>query len=494
MMKTVGTFLLLALLPYWAISQIRFAVEVKGLENDYILVEKPFNGAYFPAAPEKIYRGKKNRFLIESNDDQHGFLKIDFGGGNTARVFLEKGQTNSLSVDFDNFEKSLHFGGPKAAQNKFLNELDRTPFFPNRTDLIAARSGSGLEEKPKDSYLNIIDHIEAEKKILERKGKKKFSRAFIEAVQQDITYYYISKFSEKVANDYRAHVQNQPSRFTSKWAHYWSKIYEHMPAVPSGAIYSPYYLTALDYYYGDFRLGHNNEAIYSDPDLALGEQYLEYDRLLWEDIKGPQLEYALAALFSQRALLGNNEPVLFDLFQKYKNDFPSSPYLKLFENAVASIGESLKEEAFKFPEGMVQLDARGEINSIEDIMKIFKGKVVYLDIWATWCSPCLFEFRQKKPLEEFVEGKDIALVFVSVDNEDRKEKWQKTIIDNDLKGYHVLANYSLRDELIDKFGDGSNLALPHYIIYDKKGRLADRNAKQPSHNSVLFSDLKRYID
>ena len=493
MMKTIGTFLLLALLPYWAISQIRFAVEVKGLEKDFISIEKPYNGSYFPATPEKIYQGKKGRFIIETGDDQPGFVKIDFGNGKTTRVFLEKGSTNSLTVDLDNFGRSLNFKGSKAAQNKFLNELQREPLLPAGNDLIAARSINEMEVKPKDYYLYILDNVEAEKKILEKKAKKKFSEVFMDAVIQDITFYYISVFSEVVSNDYRAYAKSQPSRFTSKWAHYWSKIYEMMPAT-SEVIYSPYYLTALDFYYGDFRLGYSGEAIYADPDLVIGEQYLEYDRLMWEDIKGQQLEYTLAAIFSKRAILGNKEPILFDLFQKYKNDFPSSPYLELFENAVAEIGESLKEETFKFPEGMVQLDAEEEINSIEDIMKKFEGKVVYLDIWATWCSPCLFEFRQKKPLEEFVEGKDIVLVFVSVDNEDRREKWQKIIIDNDLKGYHVLANFSLRDELIDQFGDGSNLALPHYIIYDKKGKLADRNAKQPSHNSVLFNDLLRYVD
>ena len=69
-----------------------------------------------------------------------------------------------------------------------------------------------------------------------------------------------------------------------------------------------------------------------------------------------------------------------------------------------------------------------------------------MDIWATWCSPCLFEFRQKKPLEKFMDGKEIVVIYISVDNEDRRERWQNIVMENDLKGYHILANFSLRDE------------------------------------------------
>ena len=499
-MKTIGKLLLLILLPLWATAQTRFSVEAKGLESDFIFVEKPTNGKYFPAVPEEILKGKKDRFIIESNDDAPGFMKIHFGNGYVVKVFLEPSdRTNSLKVNMSDFSRSIKFDGPQAGQNKFMNDLDRMPLSPIGADLISMRSvegieGDGEEKRPKDYYLDVLDNIEAEIKILHKKGKKKFSEAFIHAMEKEITFYHACQFSEMVANDYRQYAQNQPSRFSSKWAYYWEKIFEVQPFDQEENFVTEYYPLALDYYLGDYRLGYKGDAMYADPDLEIGEQFLEYDRLLWDEFEGVSLEYALAAVLSQRALLGKNEPILFDLFQKYKNDFPESDYLKYFENAVAPIGESMEEEKFVFPEGIVQLDAEMEINSLEDIMVLLKGKVVYMDIWATWCSPCLFEFRQKKPLEKFAAGKDIALVFISVDNEDRREKWQKTIVDNDLKGYHIIANYSLRDQLINKFGDGSNLALPHYTIFGKNGKLVDRDAKQPSHNSMLFKDLLRYID
>ena len=67
-MKIFGSTIIFFLLPFLLSGQIRFSVEAKGLDKDYILVEKPFDGKYIPSAPEKILRGKKGRFLIETND------------------------------------------------------------------------------------------------------------------------------------------------------------------------------------------------------------------------------------------------------------------------------------------------------------------------------------------------------------------------------------------------------------------------------------------
>ena len=476
-------------------SQLRFMVDAKGMTNNYILVEKPVEGKYFPMQPEQVQEGKKNKFLIESNDNVPGFLKINFGNGQIVKIFLEQGKTNSLKVDINNFEKSLKFDGPQADQNKFLNELKREPIFLNGHENLASRSIVQIEStKPKDFYLETIDLIEAEINILQKKSKKKFSPVFIQAMQKEITFYYLSQFHQSVASLYKKALNDSSSSFSEKWAYYWEKLVEKYPLNQFESAVTEYYAIALDYYISDYRLGHKSEAMYDDLDEEIGEQFLEYDRLIWADFKGTHLEYALAAIFSQRALLGNNEPVLLDLFQKYKNDFPKGDYLDLFEKSVAPIKSISKEKELELPEGIINLEGDKEINSIQELINLFPNKVLYIDVWATWCSPCLFEFRQNKPLEEYAENKDIELVFISVDEIDRKEKWRKTITENNLKGSHLIANHLLKNELIDKFGDGSNLALPHYIIYDKNGKLADGDAKQPSTRSLLLNDLKKHLE
>ncbi len=491
-MKSLIPFILLSLCAVSSVAQTRFSVSVTGLKKEFILVEKPFRGQFFPAAPQKVLANKRGKFQIEIMGSETGFMNIYFGDGHKARVFLEPGRSNSLYVDLSNFERSLSFDGPQAAQNQFLNELGRRPLTLSGGDMLAARSFGDRELTPKEHYFDMVDHIEAEKKILGKKGKKKFSEAFTTAVQRDIVFYYTCVFSMNAGMAIRALNADETPDLHQKWAYYWSKAFEKQLFRQRTSTVSEYYTLALDFYLADFRLDCLGDILYDDPNKAIGEQFLEYDRILWEELDGKQLEYALAAVFSQRALMGNNEIILSDLFEKYKNDFPASPYLGLFERAVSPIKEISKEEATALPEGVVDMGRKGEINSMEELIGQFAGKVVYVDIWATWCNPCLFEFRLKKPLENFVAGKDIALLFISVDDEDRREKWRKTIVENNLKGHHLLANFSLRDELIDRYGDGSNLTVPRYLIFDKYGKLVDGDAKQPSQNSNLFKDLMRY--
>lgn len=474
-------------------AQIRFSVEVKNYFADFILVEKPIQGKYFPQTPEKILAGKKGRFLVEVADEIPGFLNIHLGEGRVVKVFLEPGRTNGMSVDMDAFERSLKFSGPHAEQNKFLNSLDRSALLP-LFDSFMTRSGNEVEVKPKDYYLEMLDYIEAEKKVLRRKGKKKFSPAFMEAMEQDIEFYHTCRFTNMVADDYQRKQAGENSTFTSKWAEYWTKAYQVPDFKNSNAGVTEYYLRTLDHYLGAYRLGYMEENEYLDPDLEMGEQYIEFDRLMWKDFSGDALEYGLSGVLAQRALAGKGEPILFDLYQKFKNDFPNSQYLKPFEEVVAPIGSYLEEDKVVMPEGIVDLGEIGGFNNLNELLEMFEGKVVYVDVWATWCSPCLFEFRQKKALEEFANGKEIAFLFISVDEVDRKERWQKIIIENNLKGYHVLADFTLRDELISRFGEAGNLALPHYMIFDKKGNLANGNAKQPSHNVQLFKQLEMYLD
>ena len=492
-MKRLSILLLLFFFVQMLTAQTRFSVMVKNYFADFIYVEKPVKGKYFPQAPEKVLEGKKGRFIIEMEDGTPGFLSIHFGEGRRVKVFLESGRTSGMEVDMDNFERSLKFSGPQADQNKFLNSLDRSAARP-LFDAFSARSGGGGELRPKDFYLSVVDHIEAEKKILEKKGKKKFSEAFKAALEKDIVFYHIFRFTNMVAKDYQKHKAGQKSRFTSKWAEYWAKAYQISDFSDAGAGVTEYYLLTLDHYLNAYRLGYMEENQYLDPDLKMGEQYLEFDRLMWKDFSGEPLEYGLAGVLSQRAVRGKGEPILYDLFIKFKNDFPNSRYLKPFEKAAAPIGSYLEEEKVKLPAGIVDLGDLGEFHSMADVLRQFEGKVVYMDVWATWCSPCLFEFRQNRPLEEFADGKEIVFLFVSVDEVDRKERWQKIISENKLKGYHIMADFTLRDELISRFGKAGNLALPHYMIFDKSGKLVNGNAKQPSHNSLLFRQLEQYLD
>lgn len=99
----------------------------------------------------------------------------------------------------------------------------------------------------------------------------------------------------------------------------------------------------------------------------------------------------------------------------------------------------------------------------QDFFKKYEGQVVYVDFWATWCSPCRGAMLQIKPLKE--ELKEQRVVFVYVTNETSPlDIWAN--LTKNIKGEHFRLH-------IDEWNKLTNLykvnGIPHFLLIDKKG-------------------------
>lgn len=116
----------------------------------------------------------------------------------------------------------------------------------------------------------------------------------------------------------------------------------------------------------------------------------------------------------------------------------------------------------------------------------FKGKVVIVDVWATWCQPCLKEVPHMKKLEEEFHGrKDIVFLAVSVDKESDKAKWEKMIAAEKLPGLHLFANGF--SEIAKSYDISS---IPRFMVFDKKGNIVSTNSPRPSDPKLKEMILK----
>ena len=118
-------------------------------------------------------------------------------------------------------------------------------------------------------------------------------------------------------------------------------------------------------------------------------------------------------------------------------------------------------------------DITGKEYSLSD----FKGKYVYIDVWATWCSPCLGQLPHLEKLEEEFKNKDIVFVSVSVDSD--KAAWETMIKDKNMKGIQLHAPEAWESEICKKYCINS---IPRFILIDKEGKLINSNVPRPSQN------------
>ena len=108
------------------------------------------------------------------------------------------------------------------------------------------------------------------------------------------------------------------------------------------------------------------------------------------------------------------------------------------------------------------------------------GKVVYIDVWATWCGPCKREIPMLKELESSYHGKDVAFVSISTDKD--VEAWKKFIVDQALTGIQVHQSENFDLTVSKNFIVNS---IPRFILIDKAGKIVSADAPRPSSGTVI---------
>ena len=147
-----------------------------------------------------------------------------------------------------------------------------------------------------------------------------------------------------------------------------------------------------------------------------------------------------------------------------------------------------------FSQQVKVLDRYQEINSIQDMLSHFKGNVVFVDLWATWCYPCLDEFKFNGELDEYLIKKHIVKLYVSINKDEEDSVWHNEIQKSKLYGYHIRANKALQDNLETLiWGAPGGYSIPHYLLFDRSGKVLSKDLLSPSSKSLLYSQLNALL-
>lgn len=112
-------------------------------------------------------------------------------------------------------------------------------------------------------------------------------------------------------------------------------------------------------------------------------------------------------------------------------------------------------------------------------IKSLKGKYVYLDIWASWCRPCINEFPFFDVMRAEFKDKNIVFVQVSCDQSERRWKNEMGFTKRMAKDHQWWINGNpdfMKDLLVT--------SIPRYLLIDKEGKLIDAHMTRASDTAT----------
>ena len=163
---------------------------------------------------------------------------------------------------------------------------------------------------------------------------------------------------------------------------------------------------------------------------------------------------------------------MYEKFNSIFNKYLTLPALKnpLLED-YAELKNSLKNP--KLSSNAILFRAKG--SSVEQIMdsiiSLNRGKVIYIDLWATWCGPCIAEFPNSKKLREKLSPNDVAFVYVCIDS--KEELWKPALDRFDIEGQ----NYFLStQQSVDMRRTFEVEGIPYYVVLNKNGIVTEKGS------------------
>lgn len=385
-----------------------------------------------------------------------GYYTIGDGNEHTA-MYLKPGFDLNIYINTKEFDESIQFSGLGASENQYIAKA-----YLFDEGLGKLNNYGYYAKLPEKGFLKLRDSIKTLEINLLNQNKGAMDKEFYSACLMKIDYAYRSKLVN-YESMHKFLTNNKEFKVSTEFPDPFKGI-----DLNNKAWFGIYEYTDL--------LGKYIEDKASKDMLAKksSEYYIAYLNYLKTEIKSTLLQEKFAyELGKYRLAYAKDVDSLYKRTMEFIIDTTKRNEIKSQYAILKNMKVGSQSTSFTFK------DINGEDVSLESL----KGKFVYIDIWATWCGPCIGEIPHLKKLEDTLRSKNI--VFVSISMNDVKTTWEKMVVNSKLGGIQLFAENSKDPFFLNYLVSG----IPRFILLDTDGKIIDANAKRPSDPQLLMQLL-----
>ncbi len=386
-----------------------------------------------------------------------------------------------LHIDYDYDKIKVVYSGDLHLENTILRRY--------RLDLSSINNlvdeFSKADNTPQQTYNAVMEARDKELNYLKTDCyTNPVSANFSRLVRWDILYAYASVFNRIcLRNSYQR--DGSPSPSAVEWRPLLEKNIGSLPLSNEEAVACESYMDFASYYvFSELKPFPNGIT------KKTCEEINNIPRLLKQKFNGKPYKMLFTEIF--QSLAYQNDICVLPQYEIFKSENPNSlliPYLGKTTDKLKDLVEAQK----KTLAADIHIIDTLQIDTISQLFEKFKGKVIFGDVWATWCSPCKEEFAHKEALEAFAEKNDIVTLFISIDKTEKEELWKTMIKRYNLKGYNILLSQKLDLQLRQVLFGQDMVNIPRYFIIDKKGKIVIFDAPRPSSKETLLNQLRKFL-
>lgn len=401
--------------------------------------------------------------------ERHTFITVLHGDEGT-EIAPEPGDDLTVTVDAKHFDSTLQYTGRGAATANFMA---RHMLFSSFANKYAAKLQSFCGDEPAIFESKINEAMQKEVDFMKANGKslpasfKQAWKAHLQYNVYDVMLNYAVYHEIKKQGSYT--ISNIPKE-------------DYKPVMDVPAVFSDDLLNVSAYrlytsaYYGEQVNAKNAMEGKNRTGNDDDEKCFVFKNM------PPKTAELYGAQNIYYKLKRTAYTLLEQQLAEYKKRFPQGTYLPWLEQKMAA--------KKKMAPGSMATDFMINTTDSKQVkLSDLKGKVVYLDFWASWCGPCMAEMPAAKKAEEKYMGKDVVFLYVSIDADETA--WKKAMDKIQTGGMHMRdGNGGWEGEVAKKYGVQS---IPACFLIDKEGRFAMDDTPRPTSTAELCAAIDKAL-